>query len=208
MSGTSRGVGRPAGADAEETRQRIRVVAVAHFGRYGYSRAAIKGIAEEAGVTSGSVHYHFESKQRLLEDAAAWIAAPVAARLEAAAAQPVEFGARVAALLEEVVAVCAELPDFARFTLVLIADAARDPALRVAYAHTTNAYEAVYARLVDDAVASGQLTADVDRDAVTDLLHGVVAGLISLTVMRPTTVVPARYLRCAQMLVAGELFAA
>ena len=208
MTDRARRAGRPAGADAEATKQRIRAVAVDHFGRFGYGSAAIKGIANDAGVTSGSVHYHFESKQRLLEDVAAWLVEPVARRLSAAASEPEGLGAQVAALLDELVAVCAESPDYARFTLVLIGDAARDPALRAAYEDTNRAYRAVYGNLIDDAVARGELATTIDRAAVVDVLDAIAAGILSLIAMRPGVAMPPGYLRCARLLVAGELFAA
>ncbi|MFD0662541.1 TetR/AcrR family transcriptional regulator [Thermocatellispora tengchongensis] len=48
-------------------RARIRDAALQHFGRFGYERATLRGIAETAGVSPGLVRHHFGSKQGLRE---------------------------------------------------------------------------------------------------------------------------------------------
>lgn len=46
-------------------RARIRDAAMRHFGDHGFDRATIRGIAEEAGVSSGLLRHHFGSKEAL-----------------------------------------------------------------------------------------------------------------------------------------------
>jgi AcrR family transcriptional regulator len=55
------------GPDPEDltARARIRDAAMAHFGKHGYERATIRGIAETAGVSPGLVRHHFGSKEGL-----------------------------------------------------------------------------------------------------------------------------------------------
>jgi len=49
-----------------DTREKILQAAFAVLSREGYENTSIKGIAEEAGVAQGLVHYHFKSKQLLV----------------------------------------------------------------------------------------------------------------------------------------------
>ncbi len=49
-----------------ENRQRILEAAFTVLSRQGYENTSIKGIAEEAGVAQGLVHYYFKSKQQLV----------------------------------------------------------------------------------------------------------------------------------------------
>jgi AcrR family transcriptional regulator len=46
-------------------RARIRAAAMRHFGEHGFEKATIRGIAEEAGVSSGLIRHHFGSKEAL-----------------------------------------------------------------------------------------------------------------------------------------------
>ncbi len=49
-----------------DTREKILQAAFTVLSREGYENTSIKGIAEEAGVAQGLVHYHFKSKQLLV----------------------------------------------------------------------------------------------------------------------------------------------
>ena len=59
------GPGRPAGVDSLDTRQRVIDAACRCFAQYGYGPATNNLIAEMAGVTAGSVYYHFGTKRNL-----------------------------------------------------------------------------------------------------------------------------------------------
>ena len=68
MGGSPRqGPGRPAGVDSLDTRQRVIDAACLCFARYGYGPSTNNLIADAAGVTAGSVYYHFRSKKALFE---------------------------------------------------------------------------------------------------------------------------------------------
>src|SRR5260370_1881918 len=51
---------------SSDTREKILQAAFAVLSRQGYENTSIKGIAEEAGVAQGLVHYYFKSKQQLV----------------------------------------------------------------------------------------------------------------------------------------------
>ena len=69
--------GRPRG----ETRQRILDAALRHFAEHGYAGTSIRDLADELGVTTAAVHYHFAAKEQivlaLLEPLLAQLAAVV-----------------------------------------------------------------------------------------------------------------------------------
>jgi AcrR family transcriptional regulator len=50
-----------------DTKQRILDVAERMFGEHGFEGASLRGIIAEAGVNLAAVHYHFRSKEALLE---------------------------------------------------------------------------------------------------------------------------------------------
>lgn len=53
--------------DRDARQEQILEVAAAHFARNGYDKAAMAGIAREAGVTRALVYHYFPSKAALLE---------------------------------------------------------------------------------------------------------------------------------------------
>jgi AcrR family transcriptional regulator len=54
-------------------RARIREAAMRHFADHGFERATIRGIAEDAGVSSGLVRHHFGSKKALRDACDDWL---------------------------------------------------------------------------------------------------------------------------------------
>lgn len=71
----------------ERTAARIREVALDQFSRLGFERASMAGIAEAAGVSQATLHYHFDDKDQLWRNAMLELAAVIAEeeRLQAAA---------------------------------------------------------------------------------------------------------------------------
>lgn len=53
-------------AQVPSTDQRIKTAAVSLFARYGYAGTSIRDIARDAGITTASMYYFFESKEALL----------------------------------------------------------------------------------------------------------------------------------------------
>ncbi len=49
-----------------QARQRLLATAADHFTRFGYRKASVAAIAEDAGVGKGTVYLHFDSKKTLL----------------------------------------------------------------------------------------------------------------------------------------------
>lgn len=60
-----RGPGRPPGADAEETREKILDAAFEVFAQRGFAGASNREIARRAGVTPALLYWYFEDKARL-----------------------------------------------------------------------------------------------------------------------------------------------
>jgi len=60
--------GLPALTKSERTRTHIREVAMRSFRERGYDATTIRLIAQEAGVSVGTTHYHFPSKHHLVQE--------------------------------------------------------------------------------------------------------------------------------------------
>lgn len=103
-------LGRPVGANSEETRRRILEATMRCVAAVGYSRTTIREIAREANMTSGSLYHYFPNKAELVKatfDEVATIAVP---RLEHAAEENVTTLDKLMAVLDESVRVMRDYP--------------------------------------------------------------------------------------------------
>ena len=66
MARQKAGPGRPAGVDAQETRDRILKEARACFAAYGYEGTSTRMIAERAGLATAALYHHFGKKSDLM----------------------------------------------------------------------------------------------------------------------------------------------
>ena len=66
MARPKAGPGRPAGVDAQETRDRILKEARACFAAYGYEGTSTRMIAERAGLATAALYHHFGKKPDLM----------------------------------------------------------------------------------------------------------------------------------------------
>ena len=62
-------MGRIAGVSPDETREKLLNAAIKVFEQKGYEGASVVQIAEEAGLTTGSIYVHYKCKADLLVDA-------------------------------------------------------------------------------------------------------------------------------------------
>ena len=66
MARTKAGPGRPAGVDAQETRDRILRAARACFAAHGYEGTSTRMIAERAGLATAALYHHFVRHDNVL----------------------------------------------------------------------------------------------------------------------------------------------
>ena len=200
-------LGRPTGSIGEATRRQILMIAMKHVGEYGYVGATFNNIAEEAGLTSGAVYYYFRSKKELVVAVMADVTAQLLARFERAAARADNLQGQLVAILEETIAVTDEMPYLASFSVSMRVDGRRHPELGRALQFSSGSYYNLYKRLVEEAVARGDLPARMDPRDVTDMFGLISFGLTMLTVELPGD----RHkvaIRTIEKLLSGDLFPA
>ena len=140
-------------------RERLLDAAVRLIAREGIDNVRIARIATEAGVSAGLVHYHFASRDALLEEALehSYERAGDAAPRPPARTGRATAAQRLAAMIDQ----C--LPDRARCTTTWCCGsscgcaAPRDPALRPVAARLYARLHAWFAQAIADGVASGEL---------------------------------------------------
>jgi len=187
-------LGRPVGADGEQTRRRIITATMRCVAEVGYSQTTIREIARGADMTSGTLYHYFPNKSELLRATDEEVEAMVLPRLRAAAARAHDASdavARLDAVLDESKRLFRDYPSLAAY---LHAVRAQSP-LRV-----------VVAEIVEDARARGLLSPDADAGAAVEAICALTRGLSE----RAGSLRPGAYdatLSSAKKLIRGSLFA-
>ena len=136
----------------------------------------IARIANEAGVSPGLVHYHFASRDALLEEAIEHSYERAGdLRLAAAAAGAENAAERLAVMIDQCLPGDRTLRDDWVLWVELWLRGARDPALRSVAARLYARLHAWFADAIAAGVRDGQL-APCDVDRVTDRLLALIDG--------------------------------
>ena len=171
MAGAT-GSGGPSTTKGDRARRRLLDAAAAEVARVGADRASLAGIAAAAGLKTGSVYFHFASRDELIATMLEEGLRGSLRRLEAAlagVADDRDAGARLRAGVRAHLTALHELADHA--AVVLAAGAADLPAA-AAFRQLRGRYVGRWTDLVADAQAAGVLAAGPDPREVRDLLFG------------------------------------
>jgi len=144
--------------------------------REGIDNVRIARIAAEAGVSAGLVHYHFESRDALLEEAIEHSYERAGdMRLVALGEGRATASQRLEAMIEQCLPSTAPLREDWVLWVELWLRGARDPALRPVAARLYARLHAWFAEAIAEGIAAGELRAcDVDRMA--DRLLALIDG--------------------------------
>jgi AcrR family transcriptional regulator len=206
MTGIPSQLGRPVGANAEQTRRRILTAAMRCVAEVGYTQATIREIARAADMTSGTLYHYFPNKNELLRATGDEIEAIVAPRLRAAAAASADVVDRLDAVLDESQRLIADYPYLAAFLRAARAGSAtrlrRESPLHL----ESKALRDVVTEIVADARRQGALSPDTEPAAVVETICALTRGLSE----RAASLSPQAYeatLGSAKKLIRGSLFA-
>lgn len=179
----SRRPGRPPASEAGNTREHILHAAREVFTELGYDAATFQTIAARADLTRPAVNHYFANKQVLyeavLEDTKA-----MAMALRGSGASSTPGAERNATLSERMhtlikVATGAEGPDrsVAAFLMTSVLESHRHPDLGQSDNGALTLTRRFASAAVHDAIASGELRADLDVDATVEMLVTMVCGI-------------------------------
>jgi AcrR family transcriptional regulator len=165
---------------AQITRRLILEAAAALFREKGYAEVSLRDIAQAAGMKTGSLYYHFENKESLVEEIltlgtqGAFAASREAVAALRTGADPVDkleaaFTAHARFLLEK--------EDFASANLKILPQA--PPAVRERHARQDREYGAFVAGIIDEIADAGRLAPNVDRTLLRMLCFGALNWSIS-----------------------------
>jgi AcrR family transcriptional regulator len=199
-------LGRPVGAEGEQTRARIITAAMRCVAEVGYSRATIREIAKAADMTSGSLYHYFPNKSELLKATVREIDEIALPRLRAAAARADAVVDRLEAVLEESDRLMRTHPHLAAFDRAMRAESTahrrggrpRYPGLK--------ALREIIDDIIEDARARDALPPGTNPGAAVNAIYALTRGLTD----RAANLTPEAYaatLGSAKELIRGTLFA-
>ncbi len=148
---------------ADASRRQILEIAARLLRARGYAETSLRDIAAEAGMKAGSLYYHFASKDELATEV---LRLGVERVREAVERRLRDLGEGASPALRVEAAIAAHLETLlleSDFTSAHIRCFPHAPAeVRRALAKVRRDYEGVWAKLVDEAAASGMLAAGAD----------------------------------------------
>ena len=161
------------------TRERLLEAATRLFAERGYGKSSVKNIAEAAGISQGSVFWHFESKQRLLFE----VVDRAFARWEQEVLEPLlrkdaePDGLR--AVVDAHLGFARRNPEIGgRLFFMLASEALGGRAeLRAAYARIYDRFRNHGREWIEQAVKVGACRDDIDPAATATVIVGALAGI-------------------------------
>ncbi|GAA0948901.1 TetR/AcrR family transcriptional regulator [Nonomuraea longicatena] len=164
-----------------DTRLKVFGAAIELIAEQGYSATTVEAIAERAGVAKGTVFYNFGSKEALF---AALLEHSIG-RLSEALAEAAEGERPLDRLDAVVLGQLRFFEQYGPFARVLLAEMWRT-AWQEAVTQLRERALGVYARVLREAVAAGELRADLDVETAATAVFGMVLTVsIERRVTRP-----------------------
>lgn len=182
-------------ASGDARRRRILDEAAGELASHGWSAASVSRIAEGAGLRTSGLLHHFPNKAALLLAALEQIDATANARFARAAGPDPRGRAAVDGLVANVAALL-EHPDEARASLVVAAEAVTDDHPAATWVQERHrAFVGWFAERLREAVADGELRADLDPEVEAARLIANAHGALLMWLADPDLIDPAASLR-------------
>ncbi len=172
-----RGPGRPPAAKSAQTRGRILHAAREVFSEVGYDAATFQEIALRADLTRPAINHYYPSKHSLYQHVVDETNTTVIAAALDEAGSAETFVGRIRAFLEA----AARSKDYDRaaaaFLVTSVLESQRHPELSLHDNDSLHRTRQFAADAVRDGIASGELRADIDSYAATEMLVAAFWGL-------------------------------
>ena len=201
-----RRLGRPPAAAGAHTLETLLAVARAHFGSLGYQAATTKGIAAEAGITTGTIYHYFGSKRDLYAAVFESVEETVYARYRAVLVPGGTFAENLDHLLAEAVRIHEDDPTLARFFIEVQTEAMRNDDLTpLATIQARNTVK-LLAPIVQAAHEAGELAPGVEVRAATYAVMAVLTGVARFSETLEQSAMLADAVDVLRRLVTGTLY--
>jgi AcrR family transcriptional regulator len=175
-SGTRRRPSGPKGATEREAREEILAAACRVMVRRGFHATRIADVAREAGTSTGTVHYHFETKEEVLLAALRWANARPYGAIDDALRDEDDL-ARLARLLEFAVPYPGQPREEYVLLIELWSRILHEPGLRPDGEDLSARWRGYFFDIVHRGTQNGAFRPVADPDVVAERLIALVDGL-------------------------------
>ncbi|MCK9796127.1 TetR family transcriptional regulator C-terminal domain-containing protein [Isoptericola sp. 4D.3] len=180
----------PKQVDHQERREAIAHALWRVVDQHGWTRATLREVAREAGVSLGQLQHYFASRSAMLTFAMEFVADRTADRVTRGLAtldQPPHPKDVLRVVLAEMLPLHPDARASSRMSAAYVLEALHDPALRRQAGLGLHEGRATVERLVREAIANGQIAPDRDPEIETDLLLALTGftPLLELGVVEP-----------------------
>jgi AcrR family transcriptional regulator len=172
---TRRGVGRPAEGNSEATRLAILASAKRAFALQGYAATTLKGVAEDAGLTQGTVYFYYRSKAHLFLAVDEVVSDGLLSRLRDAASKGSTLAEKWGAVLDACVALAEEDPVLVQYSANVRTEARRHPEIAEV------GHDRRFGDFLGEMVSAGVATGEVARRDATKTRLVLATALNGLT---------------------------
>lgn len=196
-------IGRPPGATAAATRERILRVAEQQFAQLGYAAATNQAIADGAGVTSSAIYHHFGSKADLYTAVSARVHDTIFGRYEQRTLKLPDLPARLTAIVDVSIELHRDDPLMARFLTISSADARIHTELHPVHEAHLAVLNTFSRALVDGLPMPA--AARFGAEDVANMISALLLGFAGLAAVTENTETLARAMRAFESLTLGQL---
>jgi AcrR family transcriptional regulator len=154
------------------TRKRLLDATAAEVARCGVSGTSINAIAAAAGLKTGSIYFHFESKDRLVEAMLEEGLLASLAFLDAALAAVPDHANAAARLGAAIRAHATAVHELSNYTVAVLAPSFPSDSAGTAARKLRRSYVSRWTQLVRDAQSAGVLNREPDPRLLRDLIFG------------------------------------
>jgi AcrR family transcriptional regulator len=169
-------------------REQIQWAALRVFAREGYQNTVVEDVAEEAGVSKGTIYTYFDRKEELLGAVAQGFMDELTEREEAILESDRPPLEKIRAMLHEFVDLVSSREGFATVMLDIWGTGMRDPdRFGIDFATLYAEYRALLRTLLREAQAQGTVPADLSSVAPTVLI-GAIEGVLLQWLLDPAAV--------------------
>src|ERR1700736_1728451 len=160
------------GSKGNRTRKRVLDATAAEVARCGVAGTSINAIAAAAGLKTGSIYFHFESKDRLVEAMLEEGLLASLAYLDAALAAVADQADAAARLGAAIRAHATAVHELSNYTVAVLAPSFPSDSAGAAARKLRRTYVSRWTRLVIDAQSAGVLAREPDPRLLRDLILG------------------------------------
>jgi len=146
------------------------------FAERGIANVPVDDIAAHAGVTKGSLYWHYQSKDELIKAACAHYYRAYHRRIDSELAHITDAAERLARTIETAVNICLVDRENRVFTTEVFTLAVHDENLRRSWCQFSDAVREFYLGLLQAAVAAGELKV-TDPGQAVDFMLSAMEGL-------------------------------